>query len=236
MSILVCTLCRNEMGRYLQQVVPIWQEFADDILVVDDRSTDGSREYMIEEKCRVYDNLSEPMMGAEHDIRQYLWDIATQSKHDILLWLDADMYPACNPKDAFREDANSFAFKYYDLWGEWEYRDDVWWDAHTRPRVWAIRNPGPNSHKLPRAAWHSGHIPDSAKIQPLQVMDDRYSLLHLAYATPEGRKRQFAKYALLYQDSALSPAAWGHALTIMDKAANTAMLPFAPEYHVDPNS
>ena len=238
MSLLVCTLCKDEMGRYLTDVVPIWQDFADDILVVDDGSTDGSYEYLMEQGCDVRRNYGEPMFGHEGDIRNYLWQLATQQPHDWLLWLDTDMYPASNPRRFMpmleESHVNAAFFHYVDLWGDGVYREDNWWYAHLRPRCWGVRNPGPNDYKVQDRGWHSGHIPIEAIKKPFATFPATCSLMHLAYATEEGRYRQHDKYRSLYDAGHLTQVEWEHAQTIIDSDPNLKELEFEPEYHVAP--
>ena len=234
MSLLVCSLCKDEMGRYLTKVVPIWQQFADEILVVDDGSTDGSLEYLKENSCTVVRNDGPPMFGAERHIRELLFTEAIKTNHDWLLWLDTDMIPSSDPRPFTERAMNSLAFRYCDLWNSSQYREDEHWNAHLRPRVWAIKNDVRGNPRLADRGWHSGHIPRAAVKSLVGVVPERCSLLHYAYATEEGRQRQYHKYLKLHQEGHVTGLEWDHARTIIDPHPNLVDIPFDLEYSVEP--
>jgi len=237
-SILVASLCKNEKSRWLDQVVPTWQDWADEILVIDDESDDGSFEALVELDCTVVPSTGRPMMGHESDIRNRLWSLATSTTHDWIIWVDMDVYLSKSPRESLLraegEGVRTLGFTYYDLWGKDVYRDDRHWCAHARPWVWGVKNPGVNNFRVGNRGWHCGHIPNEAHRPKYGRMPVNVALLHLAYSTPESRNAQHEKYAKLWEMGALERREWEHAQTITDKEPNVKKLPFTPEYDITP--
>ena len=94
--IIQITMTKNELF-LLKEMLPIWQKYADAFVFMDDDSTDGTYEYLMENKDKfnilnvlktqqIKDNL-----WIESNTRQTLYDEAFQHSGNIIC-LDSDEY------------------------------------------------------------------------------------------------------------------------------------------------
>jgi hypothetical protein len=228
----VASLVRNEANRFLPRALDVWRDLADEILVLDDCSDDGSDE--IARRAGAYVSCRFPGMrawGTEAPARRELWDLAwnSASEGDYILFLDADMIPARNPRPLMDTEADSVFFVLYDLWSPTTYREDDFWQGHLHHRLWMVRKRETN------LAWtwsargiHTGHVPLNYPLGTVAFAPPDFGLLHGAYMTPELRRAKHDAY--LSVSAQLAPHEIAHARTIIDETPATFPLPFAPEY------
>lgn len=114
---------RNEAGRYLEQVLEELSEFVDDIVVVDDGSTDHTAQL-----CRSFAKVTKlvtletSLFNREWELRQILWDLAVSTNPDWLLSVDADEFYEEAAKREMRrlidQDVYDWvSFRLFDFWG-----------------------------------------------------------------------------------------------------------------------
>lgn len=213
-------LARNEAAedRYLVRVLTDAQRWADDIVVLDDRSTDGTSEICENLGCRVFTRDSDtPMWGAETPARAQLWDLAAQQcgPDDWILVFDADMILSGNPCPLAQSwDVDAWAWTLYDLWdSETTARvDGPWGFGPVQPRPWMFR-----PSVCPRPEWragalHVGHAP--ANFRGLMGVAPDLHWLHLSYLKPAHRRAKHAQY--MAQAHTLTPFERAHAESIND--------------------
>jgi len=245
MDVIVATVVKDEAARYLPSCLDCWSDFSDRIVLLDDGSTDGTRELCVAYSNVDYFNLPDALdlWGHEAPHRAALFNKAMGSGKagDVVFWLDADMVPARNPRELFElESVTQWAFPLYDLWGidgnrRPIFRDDSFWRGHTNPRVWAIRIP--EELDLASLEWtnkrgiHSGHIPatwwDKYRDSPLIVPQD-HALLHYGYHTEADRLDRHERYLMVKR--LMSEEEIAHARSIIDPEPTLKRLPFKPEY------
>lgn len=115
---------RNESGRHLERVLEELSDFVDDIVIVDDGSTDGTARL-----CNSFTKVSKlvtlesSLFSREWVLRQTLWDLAVSTGPDWLLSVDADEFYEEEAKREMRrlidQDVYDWvAFRLYDFGAE----------------------------------------------------------------------------------------------------------------------
>lgn len=235
MRLVTAILARNEGApdRYLARVLKNALSFSDQVLLLDDASTDNTREIALELGVSVSKRpTGVPAWGKESSARQELWTwAAKEAKDGWLLIQDADMILQGDPRPyCYSWDMNSWAWPLVDLWdSEDKCRIDGPWAFGPRtPRPWLFRpsrgggnlNFGPPD-AMGRKDWkpvfqdrgvHVGHCP--ANYQLMCGVAPDLLWLHFAYAKPEHRQAKLQQY-LAVQDQ-LSPLELAHARSIGD--------------------
>lgn len=236
MSLTVCSVVRDEAGRFLKRALECWSAYADRILVLDDGSTDETSDILsdsgVEWRARRVRGARDYGDG-EYKARSELWEWAADA--DWVLHLDADQTCAADPRPHLSGVRANF--RLYDLWSPTAYRSDAWWRGHARCWWPAVHMPSVPSGFRPDWAhasatgrprqWHSPNFPPNlgghATEMPLEC-----SILHYAYVTDALR----AEKAALYADLAphLTESERFHASTILDERPRLLALPFEPDY------
>ena len=90
------TITRNELF-LIKEMMPLWQKYADAFVFMDDRSTDGTYEYLMENKEKfnilniIPSNFTDTELSIESTTRQRLYDEAYKHSGKIIC-LDTDEY------------------------------------------------------------------------------------------------------------------------------------------------
>jgi glycosyltransferase involved in cell wall biosynthesis len=235
--LIVAALVRNEANKYWRSALDAWEQFADKIVVLDDASTD--RTFAIAEKrerVSAYQRVAtKNAWGAESSARAELYSlaIAESRRGDYLLWLDADMVPAQDPRELITVGLDAYAFPLYDLWGQDEqarllYREDGFWCAHLRPRIWMIRRPGTLKPTWSARGVHCGHLPANYEARSAMYMPPSHALLHYGYFDERDRASKHASYLSVRDQLSVQEVA--HAHSIVDKEPNLKPLFDEPKY------
>ncbi len=214
-------LARNEAGedRYLVRVIRDAQRWADEIVVLDDNSVDGTAEIARNLGCVVYTrDVQTPMWGAEAPARAQLWDLAAQRADDgWTLVFDADMLLDGDPRPLTHSwDCDAWAWGLMDLWqDEQHYRcDGPWAFGPVTARPWLFR---PSALHEP-AQWndsrklHVGHAP--LNLTGLVGVAPQLCWRHLSYVKPAHRRLKHQQY--LSHAASLTPFEKSHAESIID--------------------
>lgn len=217
-KLITAILVKNEADRYLERVLTRCLSFSDEVLVLDDGSTDGSDRLAWRLGCRVHPRKGTGMWGNEAPARAELWEWGREMAGDDgwLLICDADMLLHGDPRPlTLSTQVNAWAWKLWDLWDdEHRYRCDGYWMGHLHPRIWMVK---PNAMWNVGAEWpdrglHTGHFPLNFPYNT-GVRDD-FGWLHLAYLDPEHREQKLQQY--LAKADQLTPFEKAHAMSIGD--------------------
>ena len=139
MKLATAILAKHEAApdRYLARVVERCCTFSDAVLLLDDRSTDGTAKLASSLGCQVRTRsvLHEPAWGQETPARVELWDWGVTVARDLdpanawLLICDADMLLHGDPRPlGLSWDAGAWAWPLADLWDdETRFREDGPW-------------------------------------------------------------------------------------------------------------
>lgn len=221
--VIVAALVKNEAHKYLASCLASWNDFADEIVLLDDGSTDDSAALAEEAGAVVVGRHSDAAAwGAEANARAALWAHAADraAPGDWIFVLDADMLPLQSPKDLPLEGYDGVTFSLYDLWGRslhtlW-YREDERWTAHCVPRLWMVRRPPTTfAPEWSDRGIHCGHFPINLRLSRVLYAPQDYSLLHAAYLDARDREEKLQRYASVREQ--LSQQEWLHAASIGDE-------------------
>lgn len=194
---------RNEADRYLSTVLEDLSQFVDDIVIVDDASTDGTPQL-----CRSFSKvvklvvLTESHFGREWKLRELLWRVAVSTGPDWLLALDADEIFEDRAKDRIRAliDQDRYdwvGFRIFDFWGGFtHYREDEHWNLHRRFTPVLVRYLPGFHYVYPPMDLHVPRIPLTYAALPGTCSDLR--IKHFGWAgTAEERRRKYERYRAL---------------------------------------
>lgn len=238
-------MARNEAGGYFRSAVKAWLDFADELLLLDNGSTDDTSSLAVEvggdQVTEVEQPYDRPAWGHEAPFREALFNAGVEASEpgDILFILDADMAPIKSPVEFFEaSDAEAFAFPLFDLWAtdemhlknmymreQFSYRDEPpYWVAHRNPRTWAVRvreeDLGTEHQFDDGRDIHSGHIPSSYQrtitAADRCVVPKSHAIAHYSYLDPEDQQQKYEQYMSVKAD--LTEFERAHAETIIEEA------------------
>lgn len=198
MPLVGALLCKNEGGRDLGRVLDRLSLSCDELVVLDDGSTDDSVAIARQHGATVRVREQQGMWGNEAPARAELWNWGVSTcKDGWLLIADCDMLLEGDPRPYTRsEQCNTWNWVLYDLWdSETTFRCDGFWQAHTVPRPWLFR---PRAVPLgwypvwPDRGLHTGHLPKNWPAIPGIAHDLAWG--HLAYLTPDRRLAKHHQY------------------------------------------
>jgi hypothetical protein len=223
-------LARNEAGpdRYLKRVLERCLTFSDQVLLLDDRSTDATPEIAKGLGCvvRTRKALDSRMWGNESAARQQLWNFALEyatEPDDWVLICDADMELHGDPRPLCEtREVNAWSFVLFDMWSETEYRQDQFWQGHLNYRPWLFaprRVPEDFKPEWPDRGLHVGHFPPNMPLMMGLAPLNEYFWLHWAYSSVKLRAEKKAQY--LAKAELLTPFERAHAdsITALDPPA-----------------
>lgn len=198
--IVTAIVARNEAHRDLAAVLDRATQYSDEVLVLDDNSTDDTPQIARRRGAKVkHRKAIQPLWGHEASARAELWAWATAiAKDGWVIITDADMLLEGDPRPLTLSWAcNTWSWVLYDLWSETEFRTDEMWRGHLFPRPWMFRPrlvPPGWVPEWPDRGLHTGHCPVNWPLVGCVVGPEVVHWRHRAYVTPERRQQKHEQY------------------------------------------
>ncbi|MCF8567607.1 glycosyltransferase family 2 protein [Alicyclobacillus tolerans] len=215
---------RNEANRYLSRVLENLSAFCDDIVIVDDASTDNTADV-----CKSFPKVTklvtsnESRFQREWELRTILWQAVSELEPDWVIAVDADeLYEQRMQTEVSRlinqDQFDWIGFRFYDFWGcETHYRDDEHWNIHRRHTMTLARYFHTYPYFYPKMEHHVPRLPLTYSALPGFHSDVRVK--HLGWAGDADER--FSKY-LRYKERDPN-GQWGslaHYESILDPKPN----------------
>ncbi|WP_282938433.1 glycosyltransferase family 2 protein [Paenibacillus sp. RC67] len=191
---------RNEADRHLEAVLQELSQFVDDIVIVDDASTDDTVKL-----CKAFPKvtrlieLGQSKFHKEWELRSLLWNAACSMKPDWLLAVDADEFYEETAKMWMRtiidhDQYDWVGFRFFDFWGgTTHYRDDMHWQIHRRHTRTLVRYIPEYHYFFPKMDHHVPRLPLTYAALPGFLTELRVK--HYGWAvSDEELKRKYLRY------------------------------------------
>lgn len=191
----------NEADRFLEDVLSHLSRWVDEIVVLDDASTDATPEICQGfEKVDLIRNRENMFQENEARLREKLWEQTVEHDPDWILALDADELFTDRIMDEVdwylhQQSYDAVSFRLFDLWkSQAQYRVDGQWDPWNRPAsTFLVRYHSRMNGSWPERVIHCGRWPlDCREIRNTYFSDVRVK--HLGWVRPEEHYSKFQFY------------------------------------------
>lgn len=202
MKLVAGMLVKNEANRFLGQVIDAISIFADELVVLDDQSSDNTVQVVLNRTTiptfihyvRPEDGVS---FANEVTLRKMLYAKVLLRRPDWLIIIDADEVYHPASREAFqalmsRTDVDIWGFRLYDMWDANHYRSDRLWlahEIHTYMMMRVMPEFVPRWLEIPQ---HCGRLPDNYRSLRLQGTD-QIRIKHYGWTRPEDRVKKYER-------------------------------------------
>lgn len=199
-KLVVGILIKNEADRYLDRVINNICLFADELVVLDDQSSDNTLSMLRELvpiPLFIYQNYNADFSN-EIVLRKMLYEKVLARVPDWFMIIDADEVYHGASRAVFeslmaQDEVDVWGFRLYDMWDEEHYRADRLWKAHEFYSWMLVRRvPGfqPAWRETPQ---HCGRLPSNARLLT-QRGSELLKIKHYGWARPEDRVKKYKRY------------------------------------------
>lgn len=201
MKLVASMVVRNELGRYLEESLSSLLEFCDEVVVFDDRSDDGTSDYLLsllKKNVRVFLNENgQTFFEHEGAIRQRLLNATLAYRPTHILAIDADEFISDGKalRAAVSGDGQVWTLQMTEIWTVSEtslyVRIDRQWGPRPVPVLYKVL-PNQNLRILNRAL--------ACGREPVQIRQTRnptrlpIQILHFGWTNPTQREDRYARY------------------------------------------
>lgn len=202
MNIIGGLLVRNEAQRWLERFLDSYSVLCDKIIVIDDNSTDKTREICNYYTDYIYTTEENLFVKDESILRAHLWKLCcNQCENDdwIAIW-DADDIIEIEEANLLKGIINKlpveiglFGLKKYDMWSETHYRSDNLWNAHTKYIPFLGRYKHNIEYSFRKTPLHCGSF-------PLEIINnqcafvDKIKVKHMGWSRESDRLKKYKWY------------------------------------------
>jgi glycosyltransferase involved in cell wall biosynthesis len=195
-------IVKNEAGRYLERVLHGCLPAVDQAVIIDDHSTDNTRE-ICQTLCATYNvplKLIENTASSfsnEIKLRKQQWQETIAEEPDWILNLDADevlenAFLTVKDRLLNQADLDLYSLRLFDFWDENHYREDTYWQAHLFYRPFLLRYQPAFPYEWLETPVHCGRFPENIFKLPNGISDIRVK--HFGWANEMDRKQKYERY------------------------------------------
>lgn len=218
-KVVAMMVVRNEAHRYLSPCLDSLQKYVDEILVLDDHSTDNTPEICLSFKeVRLIRKRESTFWIDESSLREECWRHTIDLKPDWILAIDADEMM----EESFERDLpyllkqkkfQKVAFQLIEFWGSKEaYRVDKLWNPKNRWVTNFIQYNPSYPYQFSKKKLHCGRLPMNL---PGPTHYSKSRLLHYGYANAKEHVDKFMRY--IKNDPYGENCPLSHYLSILDE-------------------
>lgn len=192
-------IVRNEADRYLQRCLTALTELADEIIILDDASTDATPEICGSfHQVKLHQKKKPLFLHDEAALRHELWELVCATSPEWILAIDADELfepqatvemPYLLKQDCF----SSISFRLYDCWGNENYfRTDGLWNPWLRGFTPYIVKYQPQlSSRWPSLKFHCGRLPLAYRRLP--HLESNLRIKHLGWLNQKDIQNKYKR-------------------------------------------
>ena len=205
MKIIGGLLCRNEEHRWLTKYLQQMETLCDELVVLDDKSTDKSADLCYMYGAKVHASPEFLFDSNESMLRNRLWNLCANSAkdRDWIVILDADELLSdpifLKSMLISSENINYLGLHLYDMWSETHYRSDNLWNAHQRWWMMCARINKNHAYTFNENKLHCGRWPNEILKECAIEMHvtPGTCIKHMGWSTAEDRQRKYERYMKL---------------------------------------
>lgn len=202
-KLVASVICKSELGRYLEPFIAHLLEFVDEIRVLNDGSTDGSDEWLVQRDDRIVvsDLVNSTFFKHEGAARQVLldWTFAAEPTHVLALDADEFVTDGAAVRAACETDAGP---------GAWAVGIEEVWRANEQNLYlrcdggWGLQGRSPLLYRVPQRRGSDWRIMDRAlacgrepiAVRRLRATPVDATVLHFGWTREEERAARYQRY------------------------------------------